>query len=266
MFNPPPETDPIVIAIAHLPPDIRKAAEETSPPPASNHFFLSLPDLISEGPTSHRARFLIACKEAGLEPFGGSAGPASRRALEYLRTSDCWGYEELDAESCDPTIKNVLAISFNEASLGTTLLKRDLGALLPSRLAETPSLGANSLQREGDFASYWTAIKSAIEEAIKDEQVDRLLLLGTQTQDDNFLRVLREVFEARGIAFTSLVEGSAVGPGNIFAAARGNAVVARPAMRWGTYACIENDWCPKGEEQGEEGEYVEAFRQPHMEL
>ncbi|KAE9369794.1 hypothetical protein N431DRAFT_560537 [Stipitochalara longipes BDJ] len=206
--------------------------------------FLSIPDTIRLSSQAACNRFQIAAQQAGLEILRPCTSTSSS-TLYYHRIWDCFDDEELDL-SCRGDIKMPLTISYTGSSLAAGILQRDDGMLEISRKSLDLNLGAKSGLKSEDEVSYWNSVKKLIIEAIGDEEVDALFLLGEDNKDAKFREVIQEILEERG--FRKTIEqmmggfGEHLGDG-LWYGARGAAVVARRMMWQGEDACLPNAWC-----------------------
>ena len=179
----------------------------------------------------------------------------SRAALEYYGIRDC--FDDIPDDYCygssEEKINTVLAITYSGASLGVTSLTRWLGSLYPNRVSENFDHGAESVLRAGNPHQYWKDVKSFIEEGIENEKIDYLMMLGSHAMDPDLLRVIKEVFEARGnmkpwMRYLAQLRDP---DEHLFAAARGAAETARVGMVNGFDACWVPDVCEQSDGNSE---------------
>jgi len=127
--------------------DLKNLALAVQPSIIHNLVILSHPDFEAGTDRIYKDRFLIACDQAGLEQLSNISKVMSQAALEYYDIVNCEGdtLDPLCRGSSDEQISTVLTVTYNEASLGTTLLNRWLEMLIPDRVGENFNHGASSL-------------------------------------------------------------------------------------------------------------------------
>lgn len=261
-------TDPWIIAITEMLSDLKNLALAVQPSIVHNLVILSYPDF--EAGTNHiyKDRFLIACDQAGLEQLSNISKVISQAALEYYNIVNCEDdtLDPLCRGSSDEQISTVLTVTYNEASLGTTLLNRWLGMLILDRVGENFNHGASSLLRSEDEVRYWEEVEGFIEEAIEDSHVDHLMILGSHATDINLLNVISKVLERCGSGKSwgkySIRSGTA--EEYLFAAARGDAQIARRGMISGFDACLVPETCKQPEPEQENADAVLVDRKSEL--
>lgn len=72
-----------------------------------------------------------------------------------------------------------------------------MGALWPARVSGNVNHGAESMLRAVDPTRYWTEIRRFIEEAIQDDQVDHLMLLGSHASSHDLLEIFHGLVNPR---------------------------------------------------------------------
>ncbi len=249
-------TDPWITPIQGMLSEIKSAIQTVEHPITHNLVILSYPDFEADTGHIHLAILQIACEQAGLEEFAAVSQLSSRAALGYYQIRDC-DDDDVPDPYChglpEERIDTVLAINYNGVSLGTTLLTRWLGMLFPVRVGEHFNHGADTLLRHDNPTKYWEEVKAFMEEAIKDEKVDHLMLLGSHATDNDLLGAVREIFEVHGYGTTwqkYLAKFDTAGSEeHLFAAARGAARVARNGMIDGFDACWVPETCPKPDDE-----------------
>jgi hypothetical protein len=136
--------------------DLKNLTLAVQPSIVHNLVILSYPDFKARTHHIYKDRFLIACDQAGLEQLSTISKVMSQAALEYYDIVNCEDgtLDPLWHDSSDEQISAVLIVTYNEASLGTTLLNRWFGMLIPDRVGENFNHGASSLLRSEDEVRY----------------------------------------------------------------------------------------------------------------
>lgn len=264
-----PHPDPWINAVAGMLSDLKSAIRTIQPSVTHNKVILSYPDFVVKARHIYESRFQVACQEAGLEEFLGKSQHASHHALNYYGIRSCDLRESYEARRytyCDSEnsakIDGALIISYKGASFGITVFRRWFdtrapGDLFPAILNEHVNHGAGSKLLKESPTRYWAEIRKFIEEAIQDDFIDRLMVIGSHSYDHDLMRILHEIFNARkfsGAWQTYLIYldkaagGEDVASEDLFVAARGAAEVARLGMKTGFDDCLVPDICKKGKE------------------
>lgn len=254
-----PTTDRWIIAVSAMLTELRTAVHSAMPTVTHNLVVLSYPDFEADTQQIYISSFQIACERAGLEEFSQHSQIASASAASYYEIPHCYDDDLTPGPYCNDSsgqkVDTALVVTYGRASFGTTLMTRWLyGALYALRVGENPNHGAASLLRVEDPDKYWGEIKTFVEEAVLNDRVDYLVLLGSDTENESLRRVIREVCEEKGYGDTwrkYLRQPEAMDPGReLYIAARGAAKVARIGMVNGFDACLVPERCPK--DDGEE--------------
>jgi hypothetical protein len=234
--------------------ELRSVIHSSVPAITHNLVILSYPDFEANTQQLYMSSFQIACQHAGLEEFSRHSQIASASVASYYDIPHCYDNDLTPSPYCDDTsgqkIDTALFMTYGRASFGTTLMTRWLyGALYPLRVAENPDHGAASLSRLEDPDKYWGEIKTLVQEAVLDERVDYLVLLGSDAEDERLRGVIREVCTEKGygdIWQKYLRQTESLDPGaELYLAARGAAKLARIGMANGFDACWIPERCPK---------------------
>lgn len=248
-FLPPPpilSSDPSVMAITTMLKELKAAVEEYQPM-AYPFVVLSVPDIIDNSASdSYYERFQLSATQSGLS-FLTPLKSASISALNYHYIEDCYS-DIADDDHCNPDIKVVLTISYSDVALEATILTRWHGALLISDSTFEVALGANVDMRNDDPPRYWDAFIADLSKLIGELPIDKLILLGSQYEDDQGLHsAVNDVLKERGRnesmdVLMKSTDGKVMGSGLWFGS-RGAAVIARRGMWHGFNACMPNSWC-----------------------
>lgn len=165
---------------------------------------ISIPDFEADTGNIYKDRFRIAAQQAALELLH-PVKIASRSALTYYGIEDCHDSLENSDPYCllsEERVDIVLSVSYNNASLGVTLFMRWMcsiwGTFWPERLSESLDLGADSSLRLQDPEKYWIEVKDVIGKAIKAENVDRVVFLGSEAKQERLQRIVGEVLKEKG--------------------------------------------------------------------
>jgi len=144
-------------------------------------------------------------------------------------------------------------VTYNEVSFGITLLNRWFGMLIPDRVGENFNHGAGSLLRSEDEARYWDEVEGFIEDTIADNHVDHLMILGSHATDITLLNIISRILKRHGSskAWENRSPRSGGTEESLFAAARGDAQLARYGMIDGYDACLVPDTCEQPEPEQE---------------
>jgi hypothetical protein len=164
---------------------------------------------------------------------------------------DCFGSLPTPDPPCPLDRKErvdvTLVVTYSEHSLGISLLTRWLnsklwGPLWPQRVFEAAELGYEAPLRSLDPEEYWERVRQLIVDAIHGEMVDRIFFLGSHGDDERLRKVVVTILEEYdGGKVIDITGGNA--EECTFAAARGNAAVARRWMMHGFDACLVPDRC-----------------------
>ncbi|KAL2813981.1 hypothetical protein BJX63DRAFT_207085 [Aspergillus granulosus] len=250
----PPEyfSDDWIRAITAMLSEVKSAAVDPIDPKLDfNEVSLSWPDALYGTRQIHEERFRLACYLAGLKSIRYAGTIVSKAALEYEGV-DIYGDELSPAE---PT--TVLVISYNAASLGITLWTREVyNDLQPLRAIESPAYGADYAQY-GDSRKYWAQAQDLMEDIIKGEPVDYVLLLGSHSQDPTLLNALKEVIDHHNNIQLSVMDRYLLPDLDLqqdknrllFYGARAAAAIARVGIETNFEYCWQPDWCILDEEE-----------------
>ncbi|KAJ0415246.1 hypothetical protein BJY00DRAFT_318007 [Aspergillus carlsbadensis] len=198
-----------------------------------DHVFTTWPDFEANTGSLYKMRFRLACQRAGLQHLDGDV--ASYHALQYDGIPADQD-EDLDLAPSGP--RAMLVINSNAASLGVTLVVREVGMLWPRRLVESPEHGAALC----NGSTYWESVKALLDDVIQDEPVDHILLLGSHAYDADLIRAVYEVIGQHANINSSILDryrASALdlelnlrdGDLPVFMAARRGAGVARGTIK-----------------------------------
>jgi hypothetical protein len=261
-------SDPWIIAITEMLLDLKNLTLAVQPSIVHNLVILSYPDFEAGTDHIYKDRFLIACDQAGLEQLSTISKVMSQATLEYYDIVNCedGSLDPLCHGSSNEQISTVLTVTYNEASLGTTLLNRWLGMLIPYRVGENFNHGASSLLRSEDEVRYWEEVEGLIEEAIEDARVDHLMVLGSHATDINLLNVISKILERCGSGKSWEKHSGRSGTVEecLFAAARGDAQIARRGMINGFDACLVPETCKQPEPEQENAGAVLVNRKSEL--
>jgi hypothetical protein len=213
--------------------------------------FLSVPNIILNHQNPYLSHFCAAVKQAGVQELR-PAKISIFAAMEYWRI-DYMNFGDTSHPKVQPVpdIKKVAVIGYSSTALETTLLERDDFQLLsPTQVGIHVDKGAEAKLRKNNSTEYWSHIRSLIKtsiEAIDVMELDRLILLGDQATDVEFLRVIEDIFKPNQKLRCEDYRLSAVD--HTFVPARGMAEMAQIGMQTGFQACLYPDYCPRPDEQ-----------------
>ena len=236
------------------------AAVDATYPLTYNTVWLSLPNFIMNTSFIYDGRFRLSVYHAGLSTFGSRKSFAGHAAMhEFYGISHCSDIpinliESMPNPACEyhngERILNVLSIEYSWENLELLLMPREDGFFYhtSSRLVESTGLGASCTLRSQSPEIYWAAVKTLVTEFshINVHDIDRLLLVGDNVTDPDFLAVIADAFRSnKKLRLEEFVRNPA---DHLFASARWAANEARRGMM-GTYAgCFPSPSCPVGEE------------------
>jgi hypothetical protein len=236
------------------------AAVDATYPLTYNTIWLSLPNFLMNTTFIYDGRFRLSVYHAGLSTFGSRKSFAGHAAMhEFYGISHCFDIpvnliESIPNPACEyhigERVLNVLLIEYSRENLELLLMPREDRFFYhtSSRLVESTDLGATCVLRSQSPETYWDTVKKLVTKFshIDDHDIDRLLLVGDNATDPEFLAIIADVFKSNNkLRLEEFVRNPA---DHLFASARWTAKEARRGMM-GLYAgCIPSPWCPVGEE------------------